>query len=188
MTRRKIIDSPELPIPKRKSPLILFNHPDFPTNFQAYNYEKEKKTFSVSTQTILHSNTEKFVLNLSKTTQTKNVFESIAVQTENVETIDLKNFGNVFNNSPIKFPTELPNIFQSSIKRSNLVISEIYQAASRYSPMATLLTPIGNVYSFSFYLQAQNLRKKVSRIEDDNESLVLQLKKMATKARSMLMN
>lgn len=33
--------------------------------------------------------------------------------------------------------------------------------------------------------QAQTLRKKVSRIEDDNESLVLQLKKMATRARSM---
>ncbi|RZC34944.1 leucine-rich repeat-containing protein [Asbolus verrucosus] len=33
--------------------------------------------------------------------------------------------------------------------------------------------------------EAQNLRKKVSRIEDDNESLVLQLKKMATRARSM---
>ncbi|XP_018565747.1 putative leucine-rich repeat-containing protein DDB_G0290503 isoform X5 [Anoplophora glabripennis] len=32
--------------------------------------------------------------------------------------------------------------------------------------------------------EAQTLRKKVSRIEDDNESLVLQLKKMATRARS----
>lgn len=37
-----------------------------------------------------------------------------------------------------------------------------------------------------FSFQAQNLRKKASRIEDDNESLVLQLKKMATKTRSML--
>ncbi|XP_057661473.1 early endosome antigen 1 isoform X2 [Diorhabda carinulata] len=32
--------------------------------------------------------------------------------------------------------------------------------------------------------EAQNLRKKVSRIEDDNESLVLQLKKMANRART----
>ncbi|KAK4872284.1 hypothetical protein RN001_016408 [Aquatica leii] len=32
--------------------------------------------------------------------------------------------------------------------------------------------------------EAQNFRKKASRIEDDNESLVLQLKKMATKAKS----
>ncbi|KAF7281936.1 hypothetical protein GWI33_004055 [Rhynchophorus ferrugineus] len=32
--------------------------------------------------------------------------------------------------------------------------------------------------------EGENLRKKVSRIEDDNESLVLQLKKMATRARS----
>ncbi|KAJ1527818.1 hypothetical protein ONE63_007764 [Megalurothrips usitatus] len=32
--------------------------------------------------------------------------------------------------------------------------------------------------------EAQILRKKVSRVEDDNESLVLQLKKMATKART----
>lgn len=31
--------------------------------------------------------------------------------------------------------------------------------------------------------EAQNLRKKASRVEDDNESLVMQLKKMATKAR-----
>lgn len=38
----------------------------------------------------------------------------------------------------------------------------------------------------SVCLQAQTLRKKASRVEDDNESLVLQLKKMATKARSML--
>ncbi|KAJ4435370.1 hypothetical protein ANN_17984, partial [Periplaneta americana] len=36
----------------------------------------------------------------------------------------------------------------------------------------------------SVCLQAQTLRKKASRVEDDNESLVLQLKKMATKARS----
>ncbi|XP_054266429.1 myosin-2 heavy chain isoform X3 [Macrosteles quadrilineatus] len=32
--------------------------------------------------------------------------------------------------------------------------------------------------------EAETLRKKASRVEDDNESLVLQLKKMATKARS----
>ncbi|KAK9505733.1 hypothetical protein O3M35_009721 [Rhynocoris fuscipes] len=32
--------------------------------------------------------------------------------------------------------------------------------------------------------EAENLRKKASRVEDDNESLVLQLKKMATKART----
>ncbi|XP_065208048.1 early endosome antigen 1 [Planococcus citri] len=32
--------------------------------------------------------------------------------------------------------------------------------------------------------EAQNLRKKVSRVEDDNESLLMQLKKMATKAKS----
>ncbi|XP_014246645.1 trichohyalin isoform X3 [Cimex lectularius] len=32
--------------------------------------------------------------------------------------------------------------------------------------------------------EAENLRKKSSRVEDDNESLVLQLKKMATKART----
>ncbi|CAH0389367.1 unnamed protein product [Bemisia tabaci] len=32
--------------------------------------------------------------------------------------------------------------------------------------------------------EANSLRKKVSRVEDDNESLVLQLKKMATKART----
>lgn len=32
--------------------------------------------------------------------------------------------------------------------------------------------------------EAENLRKKVLRIEDENESLMVQLKKMATKARS----
>ncbi|KAG8224421.1 hypothetical protein J437_LFUL001371 [Ladona fulva] len=34
------------------------------------------------------------------------------------------------------------------------------------------------------YLQAQNLRQKLSRVEDDNESLVAQLKRMAAKSRS----
>lgn len=33
--------------------------------------------------------------------------------------------------------------------------------------------------------EAESLRKKVLRIEDENESLMVQLKKMATKARSM---
>ncbi|XP_075213027.1 uncharacterized protein LOC142319510 isoform X4 [Lycorma delicatula] len=33
--------------------------------------------------------------------------------------------------------------------------------------------------------EAENLRKKASRVEDDNDSLVLQLKKMATKARTV---
>lgn len=32
--------------------------------------------------------------------------------------------------------------------------------------------------------EAESLRKKVLRIEDENESLIMQLKKMATKARS----
>lgn len=32
--------------------------------------------------------------------------------------------------------------------------------------------------------EAESLRKKVLRIEDENESLMVQLKKMATKARS----
>lgn len=39
------------------------------------------------------------------------------------------------------------------------------------------------VFNF-LYLQAQNLRKNVTRVEEDNESLMLQLKKMATKAKS----
>lgn len=39
---------------------------------------------------------------------------------------------------------------------------------------------------FTNYFQAQTLRKKISRVEDDNDSLAMQLKKMATKARSML--
>lgn len=34
--------------------------------------------------------------------------------------------------------------------------------------------------------EAESLRKKVLRIEDENESLMVQLKKMATKARSKL--
>lgn len=35
-----------------------------------------------------------------------------------------------------------------------------------------------------FSLQGDNLRKKSSRIEDENESLMMQLKKMATRSRS----
>lgn len=33
--------------------------------------------------------------------------------------------------------------------------------------------------------QADTMRKKGTRVEDENESLMMQLKKMATKARSM---
>lgn len=36
------------------------------------------------------------------------------------------------------------------------------------------------------FLQAETLRAKVSRIEDENESLVMQLKKMAKTAKSEL--
>lgn len=74
--------------------------------------------------------------------------------------------------------------FLSSIQNFHFPLAKMYIPASVFSPMATLLTPMGNVVCF-FFSQAQNLRKKVSRIEDDNESLVLQLKKMATQARSM---
>jgi hypothetical protein len=34
--------------------------------------------------------------------------------------------------------------------------------------------------------QAESLRKKSSRVEEENESLMMQVKKMATKARSMM--
>lgn len=34
--------------------------------------------------------------------------------------------------------------------------------------------------------QAESLRKKSSRVEEENESLSMQVKKMATKARSMV--
>lgn len=34
--------------------------------------------------------------------------------------------------------------------------------------------------------QAESLRKKSSRVEEENESLSMQVKKMATKARSMI--
>lgn len=34
--------------------------------------------------------------------------------------------------------------------------------------------------------QAESLRKKSSRVEEENESLIMQVKKMATKARSMI--
>lgn len=68
------------------------------------------------------------------------------------------------------------------LQRYQLTTSMFVQPKG-FSPMATLLTPMGNAFLLLF-LQAQNLRKKASRIEDDNESLVLQLKKMATKARS----
>lgn len=34
--------------------------------------------------------------------------------------------------------------------------------------------------------QAESLRKKSSRVEEENESLMMQVKKMASKARSMM--
>jgi hypothetical protein len=42
------------------------------------------------------------------------------------------------------------------------------------------------VIEIVFVFQAESLRKKGSRIEEENESLMMQLKKMATKARSMM--
>lgn len=42
-----------------------------------------------------------------------------------------------------------------------------------------------NFFFYCYWLQADSLRKKASRVEDENESLMMQLKKMATKARSM---
>lgn len=35
-----------------------------------------------------------------------------------------------------------------------------------------------------FPFQSENLRKKASRIEEENDAVMMQLKKMATKARS----
>lgn len=37
-----------------------------------------------------------------------------------------------------------------------------------------------------FTFQAEHLRKKVTRFEDENESLMMQLKKMATRSRSTI--
>lgn len=39
-------------------------------------------------------------------------------------------------------------------------------------------------YNEVFVFQAEHLRKKVTRFEDENESLMMQLKKMATRSRS----
>lgn len=170
VSRRKLNDSSELSIPKRKSPLILFNHPDFPTNFQV---PADKKHFTVSTQTILQS--EKSIINLTQTTQTdldtvQNGSQTdtytkhdFALQVDLLNTLDEYSnandtgqsrnerktyFGSLLNMLPINFPTEFPNLFQSSITRSNLPITELYQPVTRYSPMATLLTPIGNKYDY----------------------------------------
>jgi hypothetical protein len=63
-----------------------------------------------------------------------------------------------------------------------LSIKEFCQVQSICGPLWSTCAIVG----VSVCLQAQTLRKKASRVEDDNESLVLQLKKMATKARSML--
>ncbi|KAJ8986272.1 hypothetical protein NQ317_009982, partial [Molorchus minor] len=69
----------------------------------------------------------------------------------------------------------------SNLQLRNLPMSKMYLPARIMSPMSHLLSIMGNEF---LNFQAQTLRKKVSRIEDDNESLVLQLKKMATRARS----
>lgn len=41
-------------------------------------------------------------------------------------------------------------------------------------------------HDLCFTFQAEHLRKKVTRFEDENESLMMQLKKMATRSRSTI--
>ena len=62
-----------------------------------------------------------------------------------------------------------------------------------YNEINLLNVALVNCYSywlkevlFCLILQAENLRKKVARMEDENDSLMMQLKKMATRSRSMI--
>lgn len=143
-----------MPIPQRKSPLILFNHPDFPVNFHIQNYS-DNKCFTVATQTFLQTNT---LCNSYCQTDTSKHDISIQVDINDSNKKDVNTgecqkqnstyFGNFLNILPI-FPT---NLFQSTINRSNtLPITDIYQPITRYSPMATLLTPLGNKTFILFF-------------------------------------
>lgn len=67
--------------------------------------------------------------------------------------------------------------------------SAVYNITTHQSDSLSIINwPSGNqiVFFFNINLQAENLRKKATRVEDENESLMMQLKKMATKARCML--
>lgn len=61
------------------------------------------------------------------------------------------------------------------------------QTNINHSPLPAFQILCNCFFSFNFfYSQAESLRKKSSRVEDENESLIMQVKKMATKARSKL--
>lgn len=175
---------PELPIYRKQTPLILFD-PNQTNDITGSTRDRlndkitqtVNETCSITTQTLNDTfsvNTQTLYYIVDKTSQTEStVTISQFTQTESETAVPSGLF------TKPSFPS-----FKSSIHRIQFPMSHMYQPSSVFSPMATLLTPMGNDFVFLLYLQAQNLRKKVSRIEDDNESLVLQLKKMATQARS----
>lgn len=122
--RGHIKSPPELPIYQKKSPLVLFD-PD--------KNEKHTQTkldlFSVTTQTLF--------LIVDKICQTDDqTYLTKFTQTE----------GHLF--SPYDKRNTLTNQmypnFLSSIVRLQFPMTKMYQPASVFSPMATLLTPMGN--------------------------------------------
>lgn len=123
-SRRGHIKSPELPIYQKKSPLVLFD-PD--------KTEKHTQTkldlFSVTTQTLF--------LIVDKICQTENqTYITQFTQTE-------KHLFIPFDKGQTLTKIIYPN-FLSSIVRFQFPMTQMYQPANVFSPMATLLTPIGN--------------------------------------------
>lgn len=170
-----------MPTYRKPVPLVLFHKVNVGIQTDG------KQVFNAKCDT---SDLKRFIDSICQTESLKTSCKEI--QASNIDVVDkfcqirIDVADSVVQTDPDQKDRSVPFIFPTVLKplqRYQLTTSMFVQPKG-FSPMATLLTPMGNAF-FLLFLQAQNLRKKASRIEDDNESLVLQLKKMATKARSM---
>lgn len=125
-SRRGRIKSPELPIYQKKSPLVLFQ-PD--------ENEKCKQTFSVTTQTLF--------LIVDKICQTESEIEIRATKFTQTDKDDSEIVRRDMTRQTLATLMHYPN-FLSSIVRLQFPMTKMYQPANVFSPMATLLTPMGN--------------------------------------------
>lgn len=79
-----------------------------------------------------------------------------------------------------------------SFRLGVIFILEYETVSDLISPFLTLFFSISLEmilnydHDLCFTFQAEHLRKKVTRFEDENESLMMQLKKMATRSRSTI--
>lgn len=140
--------SPELPIYKRQCPLVLGDQKDFyvPNNLFVNQFREanrsanalsspERRSFRL--QTSIDSSGEQLETD-KKNDSVKSVQTTLETCEKYQQTIDGKDI--------VSYLQKIPLI--SSIKGRQFSLLQMYRSASSYSPMATLLTPIGKQYLY----------------------------------------